>query len=211
MVKVYYSTYFDKPGDEAFSRHLSRLPETFHKKILAYRRWEDKTSSLYGKLLLIKGLEDLGIVIPLSEVKYSPFGRPYLADNVDFNISHSGNLVACAFATSGNIGLDLEEIKPIDLEIFNDHFSKEEWSAINSSDNKYEEFYRLWTIKEAALKSSGDGLNIPLLQVSVQGDKVKVKERELSATKIELVNNYSSHIVTDSPIKGSVEVYEVKF
>ena len=51
--------------------------------------WEDRHASLYGKLLLKKGLQDLGQDSSLTNLKFTEYNRPYLEGKLDFNISSS--------------------------------------------------------------------------------------------------------------------------
>lgn len=211
MVTLYYSTYFAKPGDDIFSCHLSKIPDEFKKKILAYRRWEDRVASLYGKLLLMRGLHDLEIKVSLSDLKYTPFGRPFIENQPDFNISHSGNMVACAFISSGKVGLDVEEIKEIELRDFQEQFTQREWEMIGSKEDQYKQFYRFWTIKEAVIKAKGQGLNIPLKQVDASESPIKVGKEQWFIKKIDILNQYQIHLASEKEIETDPQVVEVKF
>ncbi|WP_367997032.1 4'-phosphopantetheinyl transferase superfamily protein [Paenibacillus sp. MZ03-122A] len=83
-----------------------------------------------------------------------PNGKPYLVDSEwKFNVSHSGNWVALA-VDIGSIGIDVERMSPIDLDIANRHFSSYEYSDLMSisPECRLEYFFRLWTLKEAYIK-----------------------------------------------------------
>ena len=80
-------------------------------------------------------------------------------------MSHSKTVGAVAIAAVGEIlGLDVENVRPIEPEVAESHFSKAELSdlATLSGDEWLEGFYRCWTRKEAILKAEGVGLGIPL-------------------------------------------------
>ena len=67
---------------------------------------------------------------------------------MDFNISHSGNLVICAAAT-GKIGIDVERIRLIDIDEFNQTLSEKQIRLIAESPDPLKMFYRIWAAKES--------------------------------------------------------------
>lgn len=88
-------------------------------------------------------------------------GKPFFVNNpVCFSLSHSGLLCACAVC-GGEIGLDIEKMRPINNEIARRFFSAGEsgfLDAIDNEDERKNAFFTLWTLKEAALKASGESL-----------------------------------------------------
>lgn len=98
-------------------------------------------------------------------------GKPYLdaaPDDhaIEFNISHSGQIVVCAITRVGPVGIDIETAKFMnDMEGFTRRFlAPEEFSSVKSVvfSERSKFFFRLWTLKEAYLKAIGLGLSIPL-------------------------------------------------
>jgi 4'-phosphopantetheinyl transferase len=61
-------------------------------------RWQDKHLHLFGRLLLLNGIKNLGFDTKLiNEIKYTLNQKPFIEGvQVDFNITHSGNYVLCA-------------------------------------------------------------------------------------------------------------------
>jgi 4'-phosphopantetheinyl transferase len=96
---------------------------------------------------------------------YGPHGKPELADGLkaklSFNLSHSGDLVIFAIANGLEVGVDIEEIHPIaDLEATAATFlSTGELAELEAFPKaiRLEQFFSLWTCKEAILKASGAG------------------------------------------------------
>ncbi len=86
----------------------------------------------------------------------SPNGRPQLKNfAIDFNISHSHNLVFLALSES-KIGIDIEFIKKRNyLEFAQRFYAPEEFEFLNklSPEKQKEHFYILWTQKEALIKA----------------------------------------------------------
>src|SRR4051794_32137156 len=124
MIKLFFTSYGSRLDEVDFFEYLNLVPEEIKNRILRLKRWEDRQASLYGKLLLKKGLKELGLDSSLVDLKYTPYGRPYIEHNPDFNISHSTRYVVCAISTNSKIGIDIEEIKATPLDDFNEQFSK---------------------------------------------------------------------------------------
>jgi 4'-phosphopantetheinyl transferase len=103
------------------------------------------------------------------------YGKPQIDCNsgmrpIHFNLTHSANMAALAVSRDYDLGIDLEQVHPIDPEIANDHFSPSELLTLNSLPPALwlAGFYRCWTSKEALLKGEGMGLNLPLDGFSVE-------------------------------------------
>jgi len=108
----------------------------------------------------------LGSSRPLSEIEFSETdnGRPYLSDLPDYWFSFSScrfGFVGAWSATHG-VGVDLEDqTKDLEAtELAQQFFSVAETKAVERlrglASNRT--FFQLWTLKEAALKSIGEGL-----------------------------------------------------
>ena len=91
-------------------------------------------------------------------------GRPFLKYNTsyDFNISHTKEWIVIAIAKGQKIGIDIQSLdQAIDvLGIAKQYYAQIEhqWlSTLSTSKIKYY-FYLLWTLKEASLKQTGEGI-----------------------------------------------------
>lgn len=96
-------------------------------------------------------------------------GKPFLANggaNLNFNLSHSGDMYVLAVATAAELGIDVEEVeagKPFD-DVARLAFSsreRQELLTLPSSDLQAAGFYRCWVRKEACLKACGSGFSLP--------------------------------------------------
>lgn len=105
---------------------------------------------------------------------YTKFGRPFLPnENIQFNVSHSGDTALYGFARNTDIGVDVECIRPISaMEIAARFFSPNERESLATVPERLREaaFYRCWTRKEAYLKAKGLGLETPLDSFTVSLD-----------------------------------------
>ncbi len=187
------------------------MPKSFQQQILKYRDWKDAQRSLLGKMLLKNGLEILGLdQYDLSEIKYTAHQRPYFDHSLDFNIAHSGDYVICAISTTQKVGVDIEELKTTELSDFQDFFTREEWAKVLNSNKGLQEFYTLWTQKEAIIKASGEGLSIPLKEVSIQEDKASVSNEQWHLVQLPLSPDYVSFLATNSEA-SPVSLHEINF
>lgn len=136
-------------------------------------------------------------------------GKPFLKNlkkskNIDFNITHSGDWVACAI-DSNDIGIDIEQIKDINVTDFEEILSPKE---INYIDEKLERFYQIWTLKESYIKALGVGVYKDLSSFTVQPyDKHYAKvfendkdEKQWYFYNFNLDENHSCSICSQSKI-----------
>lgn len=90
--------------------------------------------------------------------------------NLFFNLAHSKNMALFAFNHDYEIGIDIEEIRPLnDLHsIAQRVFTEIEIDYLNNTkqDETLNSFFTLWTRKEAAIKVSGEGLTAPLKDIT---------------------------------------------
>jgi 4'-phosphopantetheinyl transferase len=107
------------------------------------------------------------------------FGKPQLGNGsagaLHFNLSHSGSFAALAVSPAFDVGIDIEEMRPLEEPIADRFFSPAEADALRhiSCEHSVRAFYRCWTSKEAFVKAHGAGLSLPLdsFDVSVDPDR----------------------------------------
>ena len=88
-----------------------------------------------------------------SLVYKNEFGKPfYRKDNICFSITHSKDLVGVAFSNF-NVGLDIERV---DLNRVNDKLISRVLTNNEIKDFSKNNFFDLWTKKEAVFKLKGD-------------------------------------------------------
>ena len=168
LIHILYAKLSDELPADVYERCLRFLPGSLRDKHFRYKRWQDRAANLYSKILLVHGLQQFGLDhTALENIRYTEQGRPYLEDSADFNISHSGEYIMCAVASGTRVGIDIEEIKPVDFEDFTDLMSKEQWGKIRQSDDPLKAFFTFWAIKESIIKADGRGLSIPLNDIVI--------------------------------------------
>ena len=96
-------------------------------------------------------------------------GKPALASGeLEFSVSHSGDLVAIAVAEGRAVGIDVERVRDVEEERVADRlFAPAEAEALRSlpAAERTSEFFRLWTRKEAYVKALGTGIATGLSEV----------------------------------------------
>jgi 4'-phosphopantetheinyl transferase len=107
---------------------------------------------------------------------YGPYGKPSLADefaaqDIRFNMSHSGVIALYAIACGREVGVDVERLRPDfpSREVAERFFSPREVAMLFSlsSNTQPEAFFNCWTRKEAYIKARGEGLSLPLSDFDV--------------------------------------------
>ncbi|QAA33941.1 4'-phosphopantetheinyl transferase family protein [Clostridium manihotivorum] len=174
---------------------------------------KDKIRTLIGEILIRTiVIDNLNIHNKCISFNKNQYGKPYLESypSFNFNISHSGEYVLCAIDDKP-IGVDVEEIKPIDCEgIVKSFFTEEEFEYIVSKELKFSlnRFYEILTLKESYIKCCGQGLSIPLSSFSIQIDQSKdikvIKHNEYTQHAFKLFNIDSGYKVAVCSISKEI-------
>ena len=110
------------------------------------------------------------------EFCYGPNGKPLLMHGSQeggllFNLAHSEGLALIAVTRAGQIGVDVERIRPVHDadELVTRFFCPREIAAFHNlpEAQKPIAFFNLWTRKEAWLKATGEGIGYSLNRVEV--------------------------------------------
>ena len=102
---------------------------------------------------------------------YGPAGKPELVGvqneaDLRFNLAHSGEVVLYAFVRGRRVGVDVEELRPLDdlEDLSRTVFSLRERDELKAHppSRRLRAFFDGWVRKEALVKASGDGLGADL-------------------------------------------------
>lgn len=122
-----------------------------------HARSEFLRSRVALRLVLASYLECQANTISFS---YNEYGKPELADNklpnLHFNLSHSGDYCMLAVTTEHEVGIDIERCRAGRdyTALAQRFFSVDEHQLLESMADEVL-FYRMWVLKEAAVKSMG--------------------------------------------------------
>lgn len=158
---------------------LERLP--YAKRLELERRSAgDCSASLAALRLLERGLALLEWegASPWSRLEFPFEGKPVLVGGPSFNLSHSAGRVACAIATAGEVGLDVEEPRP----------------------GRTVTTLRDWTAREAILKASGLGVR-SWRDVVLEQDGAHLDGRRYWLRSLELGGESIAHLAWTRPVE----------
>ncbi len=114
----------------------------------------------------------------VSDERGKPEIDPALASPLRCNLSHSRGLVAAAVSYRHDVGVDVERIDraPRFGDLARRYFSADEVALVRSdaADGGREAFFRLWTLKEAFIKATGEGLRRSLQSFAFALDPIAV-------------------------------------
>ncbi|GKU77866.1 4'-phosphopantetheinyl transferase superfamily protein [Paenibacillus sp. L3-i20] len=175
---------------------LSLVSNEKRSKINRFRLVKDAYRALLGDALIRTAIMSrLGVPNESITFNYNEYGKPTLArcEGLHFNLSHSGDWIV-AFISTYEVGIDVEEVRSIDMNIASSYFAKEEYRDLlaKSEGERTAFFYELWTLKESYIKARGEGLSIPLHSFAIEfqsdrsitlkpdGDSVFFKQYDLA-------------------------------
>ncbi|MCD7900425.1 MAG: 4'-phosphopantetheinyl transferase superfamily protein [Bacteroides sp.] len=196
MNLVYFAD-INKYSWNSIRPYINILSNQEIRKILDKRQEKDQCLSLLGKMLLLhilKEYEDWDKNV-LPELLFNKYGKPYIERmKGNFNISHSGNIVACGYSTT-EVGIDIEEINPFDLDEFERVFNQKECNLLELGSTT--DFYRIWTQKEALMKVTGKGFYLDPLEIDI-GENLIEERFEI------YINDQSYQMYTTESLDGYV-------
>ncbi|WP_039057336.1 4'-phosphopantetheinyl transferase AcpT [Enterobacter sp. Bisph1] len=114
-------------------------------------------SWLAGRTLLARAFHPA----PLPDIIYGEHGKPAFSDCYPlwFNLSHSGDDIALLLSDEGEVGCDIEAIRPRKnwQALADAVFSQAERDELNQQapEQQLPAFWRIWTRKEALVKYAG--------------------------------------------------------
>lgn len=112
--------------------------------------------------LLARSVACASLGVTGSEIEFGAQenGKPFLLHYADFhfNVSHSGSRILLT-AGSDAVGVDIERVRPIDPDVSRLWFSSLEQTHLAQSppEERAEQFYAIWTLKESYAKAAGLG------------------------------------------------------
>lgn len=157
--------------DDEYNKWYSLMSTDKQSRVDRFRFADDKKRTIAGEMLARKAIAEWCGIAPESIVfGIKEHGKPYAKNStVEFNISHSGDMVVCAI-DDRPIGIDVEKIRPIDISVAKRICSNnelrylfgsklDEFNFCYTTDMKIlTRFFEIWTAKEAYSKSIGGRL-----------------------------------------------------
>ena len=173
-------------SENEYNKWFSLMNESKRQKVDRFRFEDDKKRAVAGEMLARKAIA-LWCDVPAEEIIFGigNNGKPFAENTeIQFNISHSGNIVVCA-VDDRPVGIDVEQIRNIELKIakriyaddelfylFGFHPSNDDFYTLPNAEMLLR-FFELWTAKEAYLKYTGAGITENLKTLSVNPEKIQ--------------------------------------
>jgi len=149
---------------------MTKVEASKEVRLRRFVRQEDRLRGLFADLLIRDRIkQETGLDNECIDFCTNEYGKPFLRD-VDlfhFNLSHSGDWVVCAIDEKP-VGIDVEEIQEIDLDISKHYFSRQEHEDLMNRKDRIAHFFSLWSLKESYIKILGKGLSHPLNAFSIR-------------------------------------------
>jgi len=152
--------------------------------------------------------------------KTNSFGKPYLhpdrawLDNIEFNISHSGNKVLLALSHPIPLGIDIEFINPqLNFqELIPLCLSEHERTALHTfpSERQSALFFNCWVQKEALVKAMGSGLSYPITDITLQLDKTQGSVVQLMSPQDGSLKAFRVFNLSIDPLYASALAFEYR-
>ena len=164
----------DHINDFDLQAALAVISPQRREQALQFKFEQGQRTCVLAYLLLKKALlEEYGLHMnPLFE--YGEHGKPFIVGHpeIHFNLSHCREAVACV-VSDHPVGIDVESIREYHDSLVSYTMSADEEARIQASGRPEAEFIRLWTMKEARLKLTGEGITDYLKAVLDDAEKYR--------------------------------------
>ena len=186
MLKIYILDASPLKNGELFNSIYETMTPYRKTRIDRLKPAASKRESLGAGYLLSRALSELGCSYLLDALKDGPNGKPYFdcsllpsgkSDDIFFNLSHSGEMVMCAIAHKP-VGCDIQKMDKDVFKIARRCYAEGEKNYVlgKYAADEFEDadlrdiipeleikgindrFYRIWVMKEAYTKLSGEGI-----------------------------------------------------
>ena len=158
-MKIYLVKNIDAFDENFVEKCIAFSPKWRKEKMLRYKHLKGQIQCGLGYILLIHALREEGIFKEMPEFSYNEHDKPFLKNypGWHFNISHSKTAVCCVLSRK-EMGIDIEEVGEYKESLAAYICNDKELESLHDSENKADDFYKLWTRKEAVFKMIGSGI-----------------------------------------------------
>lgn len=167
---------------------LPLLSEQRREQVLRFKHEQGRKTCVAAYMLLCEGLrKEYGIAEPPVFI-YGEHGKPALVSypDIHFSLSHCREVAACV-VDRRPVGIDVETIRPFKERLMQYTMNDSEVERIRQAERPDVEFIRLWTMKEAVLKLTGEGISRNLKTVLTGSESIH--------TTVNIEKNYVYSVV----------------
>ena len=168
------------PQDLVVSRLFPRLDANERGRVARFHFDQDRNAFAVAHALLRYGMDRVGGIHPW-QFRQMPGGKPVLVGDhlpkLHFNLSHSRSLAAVAISRTGPLGVDVEKVESARgrEDVAGIAFSPAERALLKSLAGENDIFFTLWTLKEATIKATGQGLSADLQSFAFRLDPPRLQ------------------------------------
>ncbi|MBP3789945.1 MAG: 4'-phosphopantetheinyl transferase superfamily protein [Prevotella sp.] len=161
----------DRINDFDLTAALQQLSAQRREQALRFRYELGQRTCALAYLLLKRALSKEYGITENPVFEYGEHGKPAIVGHPEifFNLSHCREAVACA-VSDRPVGIDVESIRSFKESLVRFTMNEQEVERIMAAERPEVAFIRLWTMKEARLKLTGEGISNDLKQVLSEND-----------------------------------------
>ena len=185
-LSLHYTAVPAQPWDALERLWLPQLPPEKRARIARFRDAEDRNATLLGLALAALAFGTIAAPFDPAALLFPRGGKPRMPGGPDFSISHSRGVVACALASCGRVGLDLEPIATVRASTAARVLSPSELKAIARGQITPTD---AWVMKEAVVKAAGRGVG-SLPSVRLDGRRASLGEADFWLRPVEGIPRY---------------------
>lgn len=166
---IYLIKDYQQLNKETVDLLLEKLPPNRKQKALRFTIESGKISCIISYLLFLYGFRRIYNQSGTPDFHGAPDEKPYLNDypDIHFNLSHCAMGCVCIIDNSP-VGIDIQEVRKVSFRNLEKLFAPNEVNAITESANPQKEFCRIWSMKEAISKLTGDGIFRDIRKISTE-------------------------------------------
>lgn len=157
-----------------FEAALPLLSEQRREQALKFKHEQGRKTCAAAYLLLCEGLRKEYGITEKPVFEYGEHGKPFMIGHpeIHFNMSHCREAAVCVISNRP-VGVDVESIREYKDSLVRYTMNEAEIALISQSPRPKETFTRLWTMKEAVLKLSGEGLRNDMKTVLTGRERIE--------------------------------------
>ena len=160
---------------------LPLLSDQRREQCLKFKFEQGRKTCAAAYLLLCEGLQKEYGLTEKPVFEYGEHGKPSIVGHPDiyFNMSHCKEAAICVLSDKP-VGVDIESIRRYSESLARYTMNDEELALIEKAERRDVEFIRLWTLKEAVLKHSGEGIRNDMKHVldGLKQAKTQINEKK---------------------------------
>ena len=169
---------------------ISPLPAIKQKQILKLRQFSAQFLSACGLALLQQGVKYFTeIDFDPGKLEFPKDKKPRYPAKLDFNISHSGNIVCCAISETNQVGIDIEVHRKVAPSLKD---------KILGHQDSAQTFFDIWTKNEAIIKAACHGSVFNMKDISLNDQGGSYQGKFWYCYNVEVEADYTCHVATDA-------------